>query len=84
MTKKDYELIAENIRRRINTDIKHVVHLAEPLGTKAKEMACKQAYIEGIASTVAALATALAHDNSRFDTSRFIEACGIEEARWDG
>lgn len=64
MTRKDYELIAENIRRRINNDIANNV--------------VRAGHIEGIASTVAAVATALAQDNSRFDASRFIEACGID------
>jgi len=68
MTKKDYILIAEAIR-----DVYDYQKESDGKGSKA----LKQGAIE---VTVVNIADALRHDNPRFDSRKFVKACGIENS----
>lgn len=64
MTKKDYELIAASIHR---------THMACGVGkTEAQRLGAANA----VSLAAVDLAASLAHDNPRFDKSRFLKACG--------
>jgi hypothetical protein len=72
MTRKDYEMIARIM------DGKTVMY--PPANITQDQKAC---FLLGCADQkamyVRALADALASDNSRFNRSKFIEACGIND-----
>jgi hypothetical protein len=71
MTKKDYELIASEIRK-----MPHI-----PL--EIRETGKRTLYREEMFAN--SLATRLEEDNPRFDRTRFLEACGFkEESYLDG
>lgn len=66
MTKQDYELIAKAIKQTIQTVAATAVPATAPLQLRA------------VAFTAISIATNLATKNARFDTNRFLEACGID------
>lgn len=66
MTKKDYIAIAEAIKPTVEL-IKRSTATGTHLAFKALRLTTKN------------IADALASDNSRFDRSRFLRACGLEE-----
>ena len=65
MTSKDYEIIAEAVRKVREDSVL-------TLGT-ATEISAR---IEGRADILTALCQVFAQDNPRFDTARFLTACG--------
>ena len=66
MTKKDYELIAGAIHRS-------GMALSGLEGNRMKKES-----MERMRSLIATdLSSSLAHDNPRFDPTRFLEACGL-------
>lgn len=65
MTRKDYELIAAAIK---------ATHDRIDQQTDFSHNGEQQ---RGVRRTAAHLADALAHDNPRFDRTRFLKACGI-------
>lgn len=64
MTKKDYELIAAALWQSR-------IHSVKPLTLR------QRVHDASIKSAAIHVAAALKEDNSRFDTSRFMEACGF-------
>lgn len=65
MTRKDYEMIAATIREA-------QVRVAETVPSDAEA----STQLRGVRRAAAHLATAFMIDNSRFDTVRFLKACG--------
>lgn len=70
MTRKDYEKIAEYMCASLSHN-KDVIANAMPFARDAEMFA------EGFGAAVAALSRALKSDNERFDTKRFLKACGV-------
>lgn len=65
MTRKDYELIAKAVKDSMNI---------ESLGNKTSDLTDRQVAIIGLAET---LSIRLQEDNARFDSERFLKACGL-------
>lgn len=64
MTRKDYELIADAIKR------------AMPIAAICADDLPR--IRQGWANTALTLARTLADENSRFDRAKFLKACGVE------
>ena len=73
MTRKDYELIANSLKIRIqeetNTNALAVHHGNEELIAH---------YVDGFASAVDAVVLALKSDNPKFNPATFLRACGVK------
>ena len=67
MTRKDYVLIADAMRR------------SRPLATTEAGRKLCAAELETFRLCCDQLAAMLAGDNARFDRSRFLKACGVED-----
>lgn len=73
MTRKDYVLIAETLRRRRE----ELVPYAENTYDHAEVARHWIGKLEGVDSASRCLADALVADNPRFDRERFLVACGV-------
>ena len=72
MTRKDYEKIAQSMCRAMEQN-KEVLKKARDSGWERDA----EMFAEGFGTALGALAHALKSDNERFDTHRFLKACGV-------
>lgn len=68
MTKKDYQLIADSVRRTIRVE-----------EWTEKNQVKKYAKIKALRLVASDLAGSLYGDNPKFDRERFLTACGIKD-----
>jgi hypothetical protein len=73
MTRKDYVMIAETIRELL-ADIERE---SAPMAVCDRTRACLTGERMGVAGVARLLADRLHSENTRFDRTRFIEACGL-------
>ena len=67
MTKKDYELIAESVKRTITVE-----------SWMEKNQLKKQAKLDALRLIANDLAGSLYGDNARFDRNKFLTSCGVK------
>lgn len=72
MTRKDYETIAQSMCRAM-AENKEALKKSRDDGWERDATM----FAEGFGTALGALASALKRDNERFDTHRFIRACGV-------
>ena len=70
MTRKDYEKIAEYMCQSLS-------HNKEVIANAMSFERDVMMFADGFGAAVAALSRALKSDNERFDTKRFLKACGV-------
>lgn len=73
MTRKDYVMIAETLRQTL-ADIERE---STAMAVCDRTRACLTGERMGVASVARRLANQLHSENTRFDRTRFIEACGL-------
>lgn len=74
MTRKDYELLAQVLRRYTDTDNAHIKHMEE---TDFEPSDTDRARSSRTRLIIRDIATALEIDNPRFNPETFLKACGL-------
>jgi hypothetical protein len=75
MTRKDYKLIAE----AFENDISMYKRARKDKALNSVDTLRESVEIAAVKSLAIGLAQLLQYDNSRFDKSRFLAACGLED-----